>query len=583
MKKKTPIPSINVPIMVNNGSMELAWYLYLKWLAEGGETTVSVEVDSTETGQPGTDAEVTNVGDDVDVRLKFKIPRGQTGATGPTGPQGPQGEQGIQGEQGVQGPQGNTGPYFTPAVDASGNISWTNNGGLPNPQSQNIKGPQGAQGIQGIQGPQGETGPQGPQGEQGEKYGVLFDAKPTDHILNDISWLRADTFSWQPGIVYTRAYQHLVADFNSLPTIPTITIGADVYTRYTDGDVSGALHPYCWRYNNTNAFTNSETPSVGDWTYGTANSTIENLAVDAVGTGTPTPETETIEGVTITYYTAPDGHKICLPDQHDNVLSVFNLTGDAWYYILDTTNQRFKLPRRRSRKVIRAGTVNGNWYRLYADGWVEQGGPILNQQTYTLPITMRDTTYFCVVSWDGGKSSAFYPSDFRVRDFTTTTFYTTASRNGSNVQGTRWEVCGYSAIDTSGLQGNEKYMYFYVGDWTESAAQQTAGLNAELFNQKADISAVPDIITPDYDNWTQKATNTTHYADKNYIAILGRGAGAEAQLLISRSSDMSSPKCIAETYITSSGNIYFTAQAIIPKGWYYRFNNYNTCYVVAIG
>lgn len=38
---------------------------------------------------------------------------------------------------------GETGPYFTPAVDASGNISWTNNGGLPNPASQNIKGPQG--------------------------------------------------------------------------------------------------------------------------------------------------------------------------------------------------------------------------------------------------------------------------------------------------------------------------------------------------------------------------------------------------------------------------------------------------------
>ena len=104
-----------------------------------------------------------------------------------------------------------------------------------------------------------------------------------------------------------------------------------------------------------------------------------------------------------------------------------------------------------------------------------------------------------------------------------------------------------------------------------------------MFNQKADISAVPDIITPDYDNWEQKGVNTTHYADKNYIAVMGRGAGAEAQLLISKSSDMSSPKCIAETYITSSGNIYFTAQAIIPKGWYYRFNNYSGCYVVPIG
>ena len=51
------------------------------------------------------------------------------------------------------------GPYFTPSVDSEGNLSWTNNGDLQNPESVNIKGPQG------IQGPQGEIGPQGPQGE----------------------------------------------------------------------------------------------------------------------------------------------------------------------------------------------------------------------------------------------------------------------------------------------------------------------------------------------------------------------------------------------------------------------------------
>ena len=45
------------------------------------------------------------------------------------------------------GPKGDTGPYFTPSVDTSGNISWTNNGGLPNPETQNIKGDNGADGV----------------------------------------------------------------------------------------------------------------------------------------------------------------------------------------------------------------------------------------------------------------------------------------------------------------------------------------------------------------------------------------------------------------------------------------------------
>ena len=37
-----------------------------------------------------------------------------------------------------------------------------------------------------------------------------------DHKLNDISWLRADTFSWQSGNVYKYAYQHLLDEANKI-------------------------------------------------------------------------------------------------------------------------------------------------------------------------------------------------------------------------------------------------------------------------------------------------------------------------------------------------------------------------------
>ncbi len=46
----------------------------------------------------------------------------------------------------IKGPRGLTGPVYTPGVDASGNISWTNDGGLPNPETKNIKGPRGLAG-----------------------------------------------------------------------------------------------------------------------------------------------------------------------------------------------------------------------------------------------------------------------------------------------------------------------------------------------------------------------------------------------------------------------------------------------------
>lgn len=59
---------------------------------ENGPTTI--EVGLTETGNPGTESIVTNVGTNKDVILNFKIPRGEIGAIGPKGDTGPAGPQG---------------------------------------------------------------------------------------------------------------------------------------------------------------------------------------------------------------------------------------------------------------------------------------------------------------------------------------------------------------------------------------------------------------------------------------------------------------------------------------------------------
>ena len=44
------------------------------------------------------------------------------------------------------------GATFTPSVDEQGNVSWSNDKGLPNPSTQNIKGDRGEQGIPGQDG-----------------------------------------------------------------------------------------------------------------------------------------------------------------------------------------------------------------------------------------------------------------------------------------------------------------------------------------------------------------------------------------------------------------------------------------------
>ena len=80
----------------------------------------------------------------------------------------------------AQGPAGENGATFTPAVDASGNLSWTNDKSLPNPDTVNIRGPQGPTGpagADGAPGAKGDTGPEGPRGPQGEQ-GIQGPAGP---------------------------------------------------------------------------------------------------------------------------------------------------------------------------------------------------------------------------------------------------------------------------------------------------------------------------------------------------------------------------------------------------------------------
>lgn len=50
---------------------------------------------------------------------------------------------GKDGTNGTPGSPGSDGVTFTPSVDSNGNLSWSNDGGLANPQTVNIKGPEG--------------------------------------------------------------------------------------------------------------------------------------------------------------------------------------------------------------------------------------------------------------------------------------------------------------------------------------------------------------------------------------------------------------------------------------------------------
>ena len=62
---------------------------------------------------------------------------------------GSKGSSGTNGTNGKDGADGEDGATFTPSVDSAGNLSWTNNKGLANPPTVNIKGPKGDKGDAG--------------------------------------------------------------------------------------------------------------------------------------------------------------------------------------------------------------------------------------------------------------------------------------------------------------------------------------------------------------------------------------------------------------------------------------------------
>lgn len=96
------------------------------------------------------------------------------GEKGETGAQGPKGATGATGPQGLAGTNGFT---WRPAVDGSGNLSWTQNSGTTAPTTINIRGPQGATGATG---PQGATGPKGDRGDVGPQG-------PAVAVVNDLT------------------------------------------------------------------------------------------------------------------------------------------------------------------------------------------------------------------------------------------------------------------------------------------------------------------------------------------------------------------------------------------------------------
>ena len=219
----------------------------------------------------------------------------------------------------------------------------------------------------------------------------LFDYKWADHIPNKLSWLRADTFSWQDGNIYKAAYQHLADDYN-------------------------------------------------------------NAGVEA-------STSDTIGGVTVWYRLCADGHKICPPEQETNVLNMYNATGISWYYILDQTNKKFKLPR----TVFGFTGIRDGVGRYVAPGLPDPDVDVIYRQDST-----SSGVYSNLFGTDGWTGSAY-----------SNTGGTDEWMQSSKAKGSQRPLAAiftnsiYGASSTVQPPATQMYLYCYVGRADQDALEKS--------------------------------------------------------------------------------------------------------------
>ena len=95
------------------------------------------------------------------------------------------------------------GVTFIPNVSESGEISWSNNGDLKNPEPRNIKGPQGERGEKGEKGEKGDKGDTGADGYSPSASVVRGEGKATITITDKNGTTRADVFDGQENAIET--------------------------------------------------------------------------------------------------------------------------------------------------------------------------------------------------------------------------------------------------------------------------------------------------------------------------------------------------------------------------------------------
>ena len=166
-------------------------------------------------------------------------------------------------------------------------------------------------------------------------------------------------------------------------------------------------------------------------------------------------------------------------------------------FIVDRINKRFRLPISNGQRQLVAAYKEGTqWYNIYSDGWVEQGGEYYNNSetniTIEFLIPYKDTTYTVdkIIGVDGMYNSSFSAGLHSTWDYTTTSF--TAKTYGSaGLNRFRWFAKGYGEVLDVSSPLRTSHLYFKLAHEFYAPAQAELQEKLDLIDNlvvKTDIN-----------------------------------------------------------------------------------------------
>ena len=189
-------------------------------------------------------------------------------------------------------------------------------------------------------------------------------------------------------------------------------------------------------------------------------------------------------------------------------------------YVINTTDQTFRLPLLNGDRVLVKKYVNGtDWYNLYSDGWIEQGGSATGMPNFTISFLkpFRDANYTITTTTRTGNS------DTTVRTMEPILGKILASscvlQSCPSFNGTQffWQACGYAPVPTQSDFAEVSGLYYYVGDTLQNAQLINVARIEETLVTKTNKVQAAEAGMPSgrYIDLTLGSSGTTYTAPAN--------------------------------------------------------------------